>query len=261
MFMLKTKTAAYKSVLLGVFFGVCSAVVSAEEYLVHTGPNGYPPFMFVHEHAGNKSYSGIVVDLLDAFEEANPEFSRSYNAMSRARTNLHIKRGEFSDLMFFSPLFASEDTKKKYRFTEELFVSQDIVVTQRDSGLDYKEHTDLYGKDVAVLRGYSYGEFDLLFKKGLVTPIEVDRHTQAVGMLSKGRVDAYFGNIHVTPFYMKQVGLAKNEFNFSDAAMFEVEYAFMIHNKKSKLYNALNQFIAEQKSNGKLQRIIDSYIQ
>jgi len=188
-------------------------------------------------------------------------FKRSYNSMSRTRTNLHIKRGEFSDLMFFSPLFASEDTKKKYRFTNELFVSKDIVVTRRENGFKYKQQSDLYGKSVAVLRGYTYGEFDLLFKKGLVTPVAVDKHVQAVGMLSKGRVDAYFGNIHVTPFYMNQVGLELNEFYFSDVAMFEIVYAFMIHNEKSNLYDALNRFIAEQKSSGALQGIIDKYIQ
>lgn len=261
MFMLRSSITAYRSILLCVGISLYSFAAYAEEYLVHTGPNGYPPFMFVHEHAGSTSYSGIVVDLLDAFEAANPEFNRSYNAMSRTRTNLHIKRGEFSDLMFFSPLFASEDTKKKYLFTEDLFVSKDIVVTRRNSGFKYKEHADLYGKNVAILRGYSYGEFDLMFKKGLVTPVAVDRHTQAVGMLSKGRVDAYFGNIHVTPFYMKQVGLPLSDFHFSDVAMFEIEYAFMIHSDKRKLYNALNRFIAEHKSNGSLQRIIDKYIQ
>lgn len=261
MFMLKSSIAELRTILLCVWICFFTGVVSAEEYLVHTGPNGYPPFMFVHDQAGKSNYSGIVVDLLDAFEAANPQFRRSYNSMSRTRTNLHIKRGEFSDLMFFSPLFASEDTKKKYLFTENLFVSKDIVVTRREDNLEYKQHSDLYGKNVAILRGYSYGKFDLLFKKGLIYPVAVDRHTQAVGMLSKGRVDAYFGNIHVTPFYMKQVGLSRDDFYFSDVAMYEIEYAFMIHNEKSVLYNALNQFIAELKSNGSLQRIIDNYIQ
>jgi len=64
----------------------------------------------------------------------------------------------------------------------------------------------------------------------------------------------------VTPFYMKQVGVELDNFHFSDVAMFEIVYSFMIHREKSKLYNTLNAFIADYESSGSLQRIINNYI-
>lgn len=229
-------------------------------YLVHTGPNGYPPFIFVHEQASAIHYSGVIVDLLDAFEAENPEFSREYNSMSRTRANLHIERGDFSDLMFFSEDFASPKTKKKYQFTHPLFSSKDIVVTRADSPLEYRKPADLHGKSVATLRGYAYGEFDRLFKLGIVESVALERHTQGIEMLERNRVDAYFGNMLVTPFYLKQIGLEQAAFKFSDIPLSEITFSFMIHRDKSELFNALNAFIRKAEDNGALQKMLNHYI-
>lgn len=242
----------------GSFFATS---VRAENYLVHTGPNGYPPFVFVHERGDEVRYSGIVVDLLDLFEKENPKFQRKYNSMSRTRANLQIERGKFSDLMFFSEDFVEPSTLESYQFTNILFKSKDVVITRKNNSFNYKNPEDLHGMSVAILRGYTYWEFDELFNKGYVSPFAVDRHVQAIGMLAKDRVDAYFGNVHVTPFYLKQIGLSSDEFNFSQLALSEVSYAFMVHREKQNLFNALNKFIEKAISNGSLQRIVDQYIQ
>lgn len=237
-----------------------AAASESGEYLVHTGPNGYPPFVFVHEQGDKVSYSGIVIDLLDVFEQKNPEFRRKYNQMSRARANSQIERGEFPDLMFMSKDFVSPEQQKEFLFTHPLFTSQDIVVTRKDNALEYVRPESLYGKTVAILRGYSYWEFDNLFEKGVVTSVPVDRHTQAIGMLERNRVDAYFGNIHVTPHYLNQVGAKKDLFSFSDNALSEVTYSFMIHSEKVNLYTALNTFIKKVVDDGTLQKIVDRYL-
>ncbi len=234
--------------------------VRAESYLVHTGPNGYPPFLFVDERADGVRYSGIIVDLLDSFESMNPEFERRYNSMSRTRANLQIQRGKFSDLMFFSEEFAEPSTLDSYQFTHTLFESKDVVVTRQGDTYTYRKPEDLHGKSVAVIRGYTYWEFDELFEEGFISPFRVDRHVQAIGMLAKGRVDAYFGNMHVTPYYMKEIGLSTEEFNFSQVPLSEISYAFMIHREKKKLFDALNTFIKNATSDGTLQRILDQYI-
>ena len=237
-----------------------SAPMHAESYLVHTGPNGYPPYLFVDERADGVRYSGIIVDLLEAFEKEYPEFSHGFNSMSRTRANLHIARGEFSDLMFFSPEFASPSAMESYQFTHTLFNSKDVVVTLRGTEFKYRKPEDLYGKTVSTIRGYSYKEFDELIENGTISSVPVNLHVQAIGMLEKKRVDAYFGNMIVTPFYLKSMGLDESDFTMSEKALYEVKYAFMIHRDKHELYDALNDFIIIAKANGVFSSIVNKYL-
>lgn len=254
------RTARLTGLLIMALLSTVAKASNAYQYLVHTGPNGYPPFIFTHERASQVHYSGVIIDLLNAFEKSNPQFTHEYNSMSRTRANLHIERGDFSDLMFFSEDFASPETKENYVFTDELYTLKDIVVTTADSKIDYQKPSDLYGKSVATLRGYSYLEFDELFEKGEINSVAVDLHTQAIGMLKKKRVDAYFGNMVVTPFYLKQLGMQNSMFNFSETTLSEITFAFMIHRDKPELFSALNNFIKQSQENGELQSILDNYI-
>lgn len=237
-----------------------SSPMFAESYVVHTGPNGYPPFLFVDERADGIQYSGIIVDLLGAFENVYPDFDHSYKSMPRKRVNSLIKRGEFTDLMFRSREFVSPSTMEHYRLTHTLIESKDVVVTRRNDEFEYSKPEDLHGKSVAIIRGYSYLGFDELFEKGKISSTTVDLHVQAIGMLEKKRVDAYFGNMIVTPFYLKGMGIDKDRFAFSETALSELNFVFMIHRDKTKLFNALNQFIVTAKVNGVLNSIVNKYL-
>lgn len=250
-------TAAFA--LPGAIFTATQAF--AESYVLHTGPNGYPPFLFVDDEATDIQYSGIIIDLLEAFESENPSFNHSYNPMPRSRANLLIKRGEFTDLMFRSLEYATVSSNQGYLFTDTLIKSDDVVVTRRSDDFRYSRPEDLYGKSVAILRGYIYDGFDELIENGTIAAIPVDLHVQAIGMLEKQRVDAYFGNRIVTPFYLSRMGLDKNDFTFSKTTLSELNLVFMVHPDQIQLHNALNDFIKKVTANGVFDSIVKKYVQ
>ena len=247
--------------LLLVLVLFSSSNASATRYSVHVGPNGYEPYSIVERNGGEVSYSGIMFDLLDGFEKANPEFERTHSLLTRKRANLKMANGEAVDLMFNSPLFVSDEIKNHYEFTDPLVTTKDVVITHKNSDLAYQSVADLFGKTVGAIRGYSYGKFDDLIRGGLINVVRVDHHTQAIGMLEKGRIDAYFGNIFVTPHYIKSLDLQVGDFVFSGKAMYEFEFSFAVNRKKPELYSKLNAYIADAKANGSLDRMIRKYLE
>jgi len=223
--------------------------------------NGYEPYSIIERSGGTVRYRGIVFDLLDAFEESYPEFTRTHSLLTRKRANLKMANGEAIDLMFNSPLFVSAEIKQHYQFTEPLVVTKDVVITHKGSGFNYTKMIDLRGRTVGAIRGYSYGEFDNLLNARMIKDVRVDHHTQAIGMLAKGRIDAYFGNVFVSPHYIKSLGLPVSDFVFSDQPMYEFEFSFAVNRSKPDLLKKMNAFIADSRADGSLGRIIGHYLE
>ena len=233
----------------------------AEEYTIHSGPNGYAPFFVIKGSGDDAVHSGAIYDLLDLFENRHTEYTRKPILLTRKRANLGMARGEGIDVMFNSPLFVSDEILEHYRFTQTIFTSRDVVITRKDQEFNYQKPEDLYEKSVGTIRGYGYGEFDQLLASKLIRDVRVDEHPQAIGMLAKGRIDAYFGNIFVSPHYMKEMGLNVSDFEFSAVSMYEVEFAFAVNKKKPELYKRLDAFISDVRYNGVLSRLLKSYLE
>lgn len=240
--------------------GLCP-LASAEVYTLHAGPNGYAPFFIVKDDGEKTIYTGAMYDLLDMFENRHPEYTRESILLTRKRANIGMARGEVFDVMFNSPLFVSEDILRHYKFTRPIFRSRDVVITRQDQEFEYQRPEDLHGKTVGAIRGYGYGEFDPLLEANLIRDVRVDQHTQAIGMLARGRVDAYFGNALVSPYYIKEMGLSVSDFKMSAVSMYEFDLGFAVNKKKPDLYKKLNAFLDDVIFNGVLDRLMKSYLE
>ncbi len=238
-----------------------AVTTQAEEYTIHTGPNGYAPFFMIEGSGDDAVYFGAIHDLLDIFEDRHPEYSRRPILMTAKRANLGLARGEGFDVMFNSPLFVSDDVLQYFRFTQTVFTSRDVVITRKDQEFEYTKPEDLFGQSVGAIRGYRYAQFDELLESGQISDVRVDEHPQAIGMLARGRIDAYFGNIFVSPYYIKQMGIKVSDFDFSKVSMYEFEFAFAVNKEKPELYKKLDTFISDIRYNGVLKRLLKSYLE
>jgi len=251
-----------RSVVLATVFAILCLwknPVSSAEYTIHAGPNGYAPFFVVQRNGENVEYSGLINDLLDVFEARNPEYRRNPILLTRKRANKRMANGEVFDVMFNSPLFVSDEILDHYTFTQTLLTSSDVVITRKDQNFEYREPKDLFNKTVATIRGYGYGDFDRLLEAGTIQGLRVDQHPQAIGMLARKRVEAYFGNIYVSPYYIKEMGLEISDFTFSEVSMYEFDFAFAVNNNKPKLYKKLNEFVGDVVASGVLDDLIKRY--
>jgi ABC-type amino acid transport substrate-binding protein len=246
------------SCLFSILF---AATATAEPYALLVGKNGYPPFVIVDtDDAGAVVYRGVVVDFLDAFDNQYPGYERQFVSLPRKRANAAMARGQKIDLMFQSPMFAEPAVRDHYQFTESLYRSKDVVVTRKGDALIYRSPEDLFGRKVSTISGYGYGIFDELFDNGKISDRRVNLHTQAIQLLDRKRVDAYLGNIHVSPYFIGKLGLDPSSFRFSENSLFEFDLAFMVNRKKGGLLDDLNTFVRDSRDNGLLKEIMEGYI-
>lgn len=219
-------------------------------------PDHYPPYIIVEK--SNKA-KGIYPDVLDMFVKEYPEYSISYQFFPRKRAVFMMRQGNVVDMALEATIFVKEGTEIFYDLSEIVAHTKDVVITRADSNFVYKQPEDLWGKIVAVKRGYLYGVFDQYQKEGKLRYEVLNEHTQAIKFLSLGRADALFGNIHVHPYHIKELGLELSDFNFSEKALFEFDLAFQVR-KGIGVLPKLNKFIRKIKSDGTLDKIIDKYI-
>lgn len=246
---------------LAFLFSTGLVSADAQEYNVHVGPNGYVPYVIVKRDGTEVSYYGLMFDFLDAFEAAHPEFKRKHMLLTRKRVNAKMAKGEDIDVMLNSPLFVSSKILQHYQFTDTLLRTEDKVITRKDQNFNYKEPHDLVGKTVGTIRGYGYGHLDFLMRLELFEDIRVDTHAQALGMLHKKRIDAYIGNNHVTPLYIKQLGLNVSDFDFSDVSLYQFNIGFAVNKRRPELYEQLNKFLVQYVADGSFDTLLRGYIE
>jgi len=225
------------------------------------GRGGYPPFVITEFKDEDIVVTGMVNDILSLFEKRFPEYHRVHKNYPRKRVNKMMEIGaEGIDIMFNSPMFASDLMKRNYNFSVTVFRTHDVVITKDYSPFKYLIPKDLYGKRVGTILGYSYGEFDALFEQGKIIADPVNTHIQNLRKLNLNRVDAIFGNIHVSPYYMKQLNLDPNGFIFSESLLLEFDLCFFVTKRNLNLLLDLNVFINHIKQNGTLNIIVNNYI-
>mgnify|MGYP001557287270 CR=1 FL=1 len=203
---------------------------------------------------------GIFIDVIKQFAKQHPEYSLHFRAYPVLRSIRMTGTGETIDIAVESPLFVKEGTLNHYDFSEAVVRTKDVVITNSKSQLTYKSPKDLYNKTIAVIKGYKYGEFDTLEKAGKIRYQALETHQRALRFLQRGSADAYLGNIHVTPYYIKKNGMNRSEFIFSKKAMLEFDLAFLVK-KDLNVLSKLDEFIRKIKKNGALNKIITKYIE
>lgn len=93
-------------------------------------------------------------------------------------------------LMGVGGVYKTKDRLEKYDFSDELFKEIIVIYTLRNNSFEYNKLSDLYGKKVGILRGWSYGdEFDVFSSRNLIIVEEVSTDEQNFKKLLSGRVD------------------------------------------------------------------------
>ena len=245
--------------LLIVMIGVCFLVSKqaiAEEYIASM--TSYPPFLIFNN--SNKTLGGINVDVLDLFQKENPAYKLIYKYYPVKRSRRLEEKGiKIIDITIASPSFMSREMLEKFEYTTSLVRTKDKIIYKKESPLVYKAPRDLFGKKVGVLLGYGYGLFDRLFKEKKIHAQYVKTQIQNIQKLNIGRIDAYIGNIHVSPYFMKQLKLNPDNFTFSASTLYEFDYGPFVTKREPELRKALTQFIEKIKTNGDLEKIIINY--
>jgi len=156
-------------------------------------------------------------------------------------------------------IYKNDERLKKYDFSDQIFVEKMAVYSHKTDRVEFTGVASLYGKRVAVLRGWSYGEeFDKAAKEGKILVEEAGSDAQNFQKLAAKRVQVALAIDEAGATLIKGGKFPDVERN----AKFLFENpTFLAFNKSTKQTETLAKFnkaIEEMKKNGKLAKIADA---
>ena len=249
-----TGIVACSVLLSGISF---SEETARETVKVVLNDAGYAPFHTPPAESGGEVTAGIVVELLQEFQNAYPKYDIQIIGIPKIREQMALDKGA-ADMTYNSPTFIGERAQQ-FLWSEAFAASQDVVVMLKTRQFPFEKPEDLFGKTVGKIRGFGYGEYDAYFESGKIIGNDVTEPGQLFKMLKAGRLDCFFGNTYVTPYEMRLAQEDREAFYFSEKALYEFQLMFQIIPQKPTLKADLDAFIISAKASGLLQKIERHY--
>lgn len=207
-----------------------------------------PPFMYAS--AGRAD--GFYPELIEAvFQQMKRPVRLAAKPWKRAIGELDL--GEAG----VGGIYKNEERLKKYDFSDQLFVERIVVYFNRAKPVQYGSLSDLYGKRVGAILGWSYGDdFDNARKAGKILVEDVYADSQNFDKLAKGRLDAVLAIEQVGSRLMRASG---NEIEKSAVYLAEnpTHLAFHKMQNTAGLLKDFNRALAELKASGSYSKIVD----
>jgi polar amino acid transport system substrate-binding protein len=206
----------------------------------------FPPYEY---HDGN-DIVGIDVEIAKAIaEEMGAELEVSDIAFDSIIPAVQSDKADFGA----AGMTITDDRKTQVDFSDTYATAIQSVIVKEDSAIQSVD--DLKGKIIGVQQGttgdiYSTGDFGedkvQRFPKG----------ADAVQALSTGKVDAVIIDNNPAKVFVQQTSGLK----LLDGAYTEEQYAICVKKGNKELLDGINKALADLKSSGKLDQIVNTYI-
>ena len=211
---------------------------------------GYPPFYMA------RLEEGMMIDLLNAFDEQSAEFTLVYTGLSRKRIDLAMSDGTAQASGLTNPMFVGPENVEKFLFSAPIWTSGNYIMMRKNNQFPYARPEDLFDKKLGVLFGNRNGALDAYIEEGKITAVPVRTNDLLYRNLAIGRVDAVISNKHVALYEMKKLGLDASQFVFAETPLFEFELMMQVQNPYSMFVEQMNRFIEQTKHNGVLENLL-----
>lgn len=237
-----------KTLLFLVLLAESTTVNLAQTYLV--GGYDYPPFVYA------KATQGIYVDLVTELSKVSQQsFKWEHYPYARldalfTKASVHIEVGS-------SPLWTASKRVPGF-YTVPFYILKDVVVFRRGKHASMKSFSDLQGKRVGLVRGYSFPQFQKAFDDGTAIRIDAANELALMKLLINNRVDQIFISQDLFLYHQK----ANKKFNslVPGDIVGSYEVAIRVHPKYKSLVSILNEGIEALKDRGVIKAIINKHL-
>ncbi|WP_281558562.1 transporter substrate-binding domain-containing protein [Thalassomonas sp. RHCl1] len=133
----------------------------------------------------------------------------------------------------------------------------DVLVFKEEHRFELNKVSDLYGKTVGIVRGYSYPGYDQAFASGKIKKVENSIEQSLLKQLALGRIEQIFMGYRTVLYFKKQGGV------FKDLAIGDVvgrnSISLRLHPSKAYLLPGINAALQKMLDSGEIQAIFDKY--
>lgn len=142
-------------------------------------------------------------------------------------------------------------------FTIAFYRSETVVVFRPGTRVPVYHATDLSGKSVGIVRGYSYPRFDVAFSTDTIHRVDALSEDHLIQQLYKGRYDQIFIAIDTMLYYQR----THPEYRIFEIGniIAEEDIMFRVHPKHARLLTQFNQVIKALKKEGAIDAIYNKY--
>ena len=159
-------------------------------------------------------------------------------------------------------LYKNAERLAKYDFSDPIYVEKIAVYYRQERPLEFRKVSDLYGKRVGVLRGWSYGDaFDAARRNGSIATEEVSSDRSNFLKLMDGRLDAVLAIEEAGRATLAAPGLRHIDQADAYLASFPVYLAFNKTAGMGDLLACFNKALAEMKRDESFDRIVREELQ
>jgi polar amino acid transport system substrate-binding protein len=241
------------SSLLAISLSLFSIPLLAEPVAINVD-HANPPFMY----EGNQAADGLYPDLLRAiFKRMNQAVV--IRALPWKRVLGDIDAGKAG----VGGIYKTPERLKKYDYTEVLYDERLVLYVQKDKPFVFSSLEDLKGKNLGVIRGWSYGaQFDKTREEGL---FKVDDNVSDSANFRKlviGRLDGVIAIEAAADMVIAKEGFGKALVALDKPLAVNSTYlAFAKKANKLELIKKFNQAMQEMKADGSFQAAVNEFVE
>ena len=240
-----------KKLFLTIALCVFSLTSTAEGF--KAASDIWSPFFMV----SSNGYSGIGVEVLNEVVRRSGD-KVSFHSMPTKRAHVMLDNNDVDLMVLDSPFWNSDYQMKTIIFTDDIMSVQEYIYLLQENDITITTPSDLKGKTVNILRGYSYPLVNHEFKEGLFHYQKVDNETSLIKTLLLNRADAIFMDSVAFQYSISIMGhdnaLFSRGMQLSNATL-----GIKIRKEKNHILPRFNKAIADMKKDGTIDNIISKY--
>lgn len=239
-------------ILCGVS-GTAMTVFGASDEVTVVVDQNYPPYMF-----GTKNQAkGLYPRLIEAvFARIGIEVDIQALPWDEA-----LKAGEQGETAV-GGIYKNNKRLEIYDYSSPLYEERLMVYTKTGETFPFNTLSDLYGKRIGLIRGWSYGEaFDAAREKYHFTVEEADSNLRNFEKLVSGKIDCLVVDQLAASQIIQEHAWDKQVHQLEKTAADNHAYLVFAKNlKKTALLERFNQALEEIKKDGSYQKLVRNFI-
>ncbi len=243
------QTIAY--VLLCLAFA--STGLCVDEAVLITVDNANPPFMFQEKGEAQGLYPSLIQAV---FQRLGSQAAINAYPWKRA-----LAMGETAKAGI-GGIYKNSERLKIFDYSDPIYVEKLLLYIRKGKNIEFQALTDLKGKNIGIIRGWSYGnEFDQARRAGLFTVEEVGNDDANFKKLLLDRVAGVIAiDLAAARLIQQNNYQTKIEALSRPVAVNETYLVFAKISQKTDLLVRFNTALAEMKRDGSYERIVTSFM-
>lgn len=204
--------------------------------------------------------NGIITDItLQVFKQAKLETSLKFVPLDKLKENTY--KGVYT---VAQPIAKTAADEANFYYSEPLYKILNVFFVQKDDDFQYTKEKDLKGKTIAITKGVSIKELNLLADKKKIDLVPALTLEIAFQMLEKGEVDMVAAPQLVGLLTLKSMTtLTQDNFRILDNNIGS-EYLHLAisknHPNAEEIVEKFNKAFLRLKSDGKIEEIINAHL-